>query len=508
MPAFGDALVTASIGEPVTLVPIVAQDAPSHQVIGQIFNGLVKYDRDMQLVGDLAEHWEFREGGLELIFFLRKGVRWHDGAPFTAEDVAFTYRKYIDPTVPSPYSSNYEAVESLEVLDPHTVRIRYKRPFAPALSTWAVSIVPKHLLEGEDLMTTAFKSHPVGTGPFRFHRWIRGRRIELKANPDYFEGRPYLDGYVYRIIPDPATAFLELQTEGVDEMGLTPLQFARMTDTPHFRSAFRKFRYPSLGYTYLGFNLRDPRFADPRVRRAVNLAIDKQELIDGVLLGLGQISTGPFPQRSWAYNPHVEPVPANLGAARLLLEEAGWRDTDGDGLLDRDGRPFEFEILYNQGNLSRKLTAQIIARRLSEIGIRVKTRVLEWATFLEFINRRDFETVLLGWALSLEPDPYDIWHSSKTGPGEFNFIGYANPEVDELLEAGRAEMDPGARREIYRRLHRILYEDQPVCFLYVSDALPALHRRFEGVELSPFIGLTDLIRWFVPVPRQRYRLLP
>jgi len=506
-PTQGDAIVTASIGEPSTLVPVLASDAPSHDICGLIFNTLVKYDRDIQLVGDLAERWEVREGGLEILFFLKRGVRWHDGAPFTAADVQFTYERHIDPKVPTPYRSDFDKVVSLEVLDDYTVRVRYKEPFAPAVSGWAKWIMPKHLLDGENLMRTPFKEHPIGTGPFRFHRWIRGDRIELTANPDYFEGRPYIDWYVYRIIPDQGTIFLELQAQGLDQGGLTPLQYERMTDTPHFTKAFRKFRYPSLGYTYMGYNLKDPRFADIRVRQAFNLAINKQEIIGGVLLGLGEISTGPFPKKSWAYNPKVQPPPYDPGAAKALLTQAGWKDANGDGLLERAGQTFSFTLLTNQGNRQRLLTAQIIARRLRAVGIEMKIRVIEWATFIdEFINKRRFEAVLLGWGLSWDPDPYDIWHSSKTGEGEFNFLGYANPKADQLIAAGRATFSKDKRRRLYQEFHELLYQDQPVCFLYVADSLPAIHQRYQQVEVSPYGGLFNLIHWYVPESRQRYRL--
>lgn len=507
IPALGDAVVTASIGEPSNLVPILASDSASADICGLLFNGLVKYDRDLQLIGDLAQGWEIREGGLEIRFHLKRGVRWHDGTPFTAQDVAFTYEKLVDPAVPTPYSGDFERVESLTVLDDWTVRVRYKEPFAPALASWGIWILPKHLLEAEDLTTTDFKSHPIGTGPFRFERWIRGDRIELSANPNYFEGRPYIQHYLYRIIPDQSTIFLELQAQGVDLAGLTPLQYQRMTEAPRFRDRFHKFRYPSFGYTYLGYNLQDRRFQDRRVRQAINLAIDKQEIIDGVLLGLGTVATGPFPRESWAYNPEVQPSPFDPARAKALLAEAGWRDSDGDGTLDRQGEPFKFTLLTNQGNLSRELTAQILQRRLKEVGIGVNIWVLEWSALLhEFIDKRKFEAVLLGWTLSREPDPYDIWHSSKTRPGEFNFIGYSNPEADRLMEEGRRTFEPARRREIYHRFHRILDEDQPVSFLFIADSLPAVHRRFEGLEVTP-IGIGhNLIHWYVPANKQRYQL--
>ena len=509
LPARGDTFVAASIGEPTTLIPILASDSASADVCGLLFNGLLKYDRDLQLIGDLAERWEIRSNGLEILFFLRKDVRWHDGVPFTAEDVEFTYKCLIDPSVRTPYRGDFERVQSLEVVDLFTVRVRYQEPFAPGLASWGMGILPKHLLEGQDLSRTAFRRNPIGTGPFRFHRWIHGDRVELKANPDYFEGRPFIDWYIYRIIPDEGTIFLELQAQGVDSAGLTPLQFSRSSNNPRFDRLFRKFHYASFGYTYMGYNLADWKFQDLRVRRAIDAAINRDEIIRGVLYGLGKPATGPFPQESWAYNAEVQSTPYDPEKAKRLLTEAGWVDSNGDGVREKNGRPFEFTLLTNQGNLPRELTAQIIQRRLAEVGIRVKIRIIEWSALLhEFIDKKRFEAVLMGWALSRDPDLFDIWHSSKQGPGEFNFIGYSNPEADKLMEEGRRTFDQKERTRIYQKLHKIFADDQPVCFLYVPEALPAVQRRFQGVEVSA-IGIGDnLIFWYVPADQQRYHLEP
>jgi len=365
--------------------------------------------------------------------------------------------------------------------------------------------MPKHLLESADWQTTPFARRPIGTGPFRFKRWKTAESIELVANPDYFEHRPYLDRYFYRIIPDQATMFLEVSTQQVDWMGLSPLQYRRQTDTPFFRQRYHKFRYPSFGYTYLGYNLQDPRFSDRRVRQAFNYAINKEEIIDGVLMGLGRVSTGPFPPESWAYNEAVKPAPYDPARAKALLAEAGWTDTDGDGWLDRGGQPFPFVLLTNQGNDQRQKAAEIIQRRLKEIGIRMDIRVVEWSAFLsQFIDTRNFEAILLGWGLSRDPDLFDIFHSSKTKKGEFNFVGYHNEEVDRLILEGRRTFDQEKRTHIYHRIHELVYEDQPYTFLYVPDALPLVHARFRNVIAKP-IGIGyNLIDWYAPQHEQRY----
>lgn len=505
-PAYGDAYVSASIGDARTLVPILASDSASGAITGLVFNGLVKYDKDINLTGDLAESWDIEDGGLSIVFHLRKGVLWHDGHPFTAKDVKFTYERLIDPDVPTPYSGDFMKVKTLQVIDEHTVRVEYKEVFSPGLASWGMHIMPEHILNGENLLTTYFARSPIGTGPYRFVRWKSGERVDLFSYFDYFEHCPYIDRYIYRIIPDPTTMFLELQTENVDSMGLTPIQYRRQTDAPFFKKRFNKFRYPSFGYTYMGFNLKDPRFSDQRVRRAISYAIDKEEIIEGVLFGLGRVCTGPFVPESWAYNKNVKPLPYDTAEAKRLLSEAGWNDTDNDGWLDKDGKIFEFTIITNQGNDTRKQACEIIQRRLKDVGIKVRVRILEWAVFLnEFVDKKRFEALILGWGLSRDPDSYDIWHSSKTKEGEFNFISYSNPEVDTLLDKGRGTFDLAERRVAYHRIHEILHEEQPYIFLYVPDALPVVHKRFRGIEPAP-IGIGhNFVDWYVPESEHRYK---
>ena len=503
-PAYGDTLVEGTIGEASTLLPILASDSASHSVAGQIYNGLIKYDKDLRLVGDLAESFTVADDGLSIYFRLRRNVRWHDGAPFTARDVLYTYRVIIDPKTPTAYSEDFKQVASVTAPDPFTVVVRYRAPFAPALASWGTSILPAHLLDGQDITRSPLARQPVGTGPFRFKEWVSGQKIVLEANPDYFDGRPYLDRYVYRVIPDTSTMYMELKAGGVDMMGLTPVQYARQTDTSRFRGAFNKYRYPSNSYLYLGYNLRHPLFKDLRIRRAMTAAIDKDELIQGVLFGMGQKAHGPIVPGRWAHHGAVKDIPYDPVYARQLLAEAGWRPGQG-GILHKDGTPLRFTILTNQGNQQRLMTAQIIQQRLLQVGIDVRIRVVEWAAFLkEFIDKGNFEVVLLAWMTSQDPDMYDIWHSSKTRPGELNFIGYNNPEVDRLLEEGRSTFDLERRKRAYFRIQDILAEEQPYTFLYVPDALPVVSARIRGIEPAPAGIGHNLIKWFVPKQEQRY----
>lgn len=480
------------------LLPLLASDSASGEISGHIFNGLTKYDKNIKIIGDLAESWDISPDGLKITFHLRKGVKWHDGVEFTSDDVIFTYKTVTNPNIPTPYSSIYGPVEKVEAINRYTVRVTYKEPYAPALESWGMGIIPKHYLEGKDLTSPEINRNPIGTGPYTLKEWVTGQKIVLEAFDNYFEKRPNIDRFVARIIPDTATMFLELKFGGIDFMGLTPPQYKLQAQTDFFKSYFQKFRYPSFGYTYLGYNLLNPLFSDKRVRQAIAYAINKKELIAGVLLSYGTPCTGPFPPESWAFNPDVKDYEYNLDKAIKLLSDAGWRK-NAEGLLEKGGKKFSFTALVNQGNEARLKTAQIIKEQLKKVGIEMNIKVLEWQAMLhEFIDKKRFEAVIMGWALSRDPDIYDIWHSSKTKEGEFNFISYKNEEVDRLLIQGRQTFDMEKRKKIYHRIHEILAEEQPYTFLYVPDGLPVLHKRFKGVEKAPIGIWYDFIHWHVP----------
>jgi peptide/nickel transport system substrate-binding protein len=489
---------------------MLASDSASHEVSGLLFNGLVKYDTDLSVIGDLAESWDISPDGLIITFRLRKGVRWADGEEFTAEDVKFGFDTILDERVPSAYKEDFLQVKKAEILDRYTFRATYGRPFAPALTSWRnLVVLPKHLLAGKDITKSPFARDPVGLGPYRLTKWTPGQELVLKSSENYFDGRPYIDRLVFRVIPDLATMFLELKTGGIDIMGLTPIQYAKQTDTPFFRDNFRKFRYPAQAYTYLAFNLKHPWFQDKRVRQAFAHAIDKGEIVDVVLFGVGTPATGPYVPNTWPYNPGVKQYDFNPEKARQLLAEAGWKDTGGDGILRKDGRPFRFTILTNMGNSLRKNTATIIQWRLAQIGVKVDIRALEWSTFInEFVDKKRFEAIVLGWSIGLDPDQYDIWHSSKTRPKELNFISFANSEVDDLLETGRRTYDIEGRKKAYFRIQEILAEELPYIFLYVPESTPVVHNRFHGIKPSPIGIRYNMTKWYVPKQLQRHRMEP
>lgn len=504
-PVRGDAFVSASIAEPTQLIPLFASDSASAEVSRLIFNGLVKYDSTLKLTGDLAESWRVENGGLKIVFKLRKNVLWQDGAPFTAHDVEYTYQKIIDPKLPSPYGGLFEKVKSVSVLDDHTVEVVYSEPFSPGLGSWGMGILPKHLLENENLADTKFSRQPVGTGPYKMKTWRSGEILVLEAFDGYFEGRPNIDKVVFKIIPDSATSFLELQTENLDGATLTALQYARQMDTRFFKENYQRYEWPGSTYTYLGYNLEHPFFADKRVRKAIGMAIPKDEIIKTALLGRGLVATGPYLPDSWAHDQAVKPTFYDVEKAKKRLSETGWVDSDKDGILDKNGEKFSISLLTNQGNDVRKLVCEIVQSRLKQIGIEVKIQMVESSVFLkEFIHKKRFEMVILAWSTGLDPDLYDVFHSSRTAPGQFNFVSYKNTEVDRLLEEGRRVFPEEQRAMIYKKIHHIIAEDEPYTFLYVPQSLMALHHRFHGVEKTALgLGL-NFIRWFVPTLEQKY----
>jgi peptide/nickel transport system substrate-binding protein len=498
----GGTMVDAMSGEPSGLIPMIAGESAASAIASHIFNSLLKYDRNLEPEGELAQSWQVSKDQKTITFKLKPNLKWADGAPLTSADVLFTWKLVTDDKTRTPYASDYKLVTRAETPDAQTFRISYAQPYAPALDSWAgLQILPKHLLEHEDINNTPFARKPVGSHYYKLENWSNGERISLVSNPNATQGPPKIDRLVSRFIPDPASQFLELMADNIDVMILNPIQYARIVPArPEMTKKIALYKELGNGYTYLGFNLKRAPFNDIKVRQAINYAIDKQELIDGVLLGLGEPVAAPYkPGTRWV-NPQLKPYAYDPAKAKQLLKEAGFEDHDGDGILDRNGKPLAFEILTNQ-NKQREMSAVLIQRRLKEIGIDVKIRVLEWASFLgRYIKPGDFDVVVLGWSLSLDPDQYSIWHSSQNKPGQFNFINYNNPQVDKLLEQGRLELDQDKRMKIYHEFSRILLEDSPIVYLYEGYGLPAIHKRVRGIDNpAPPAGIGwNSQDWYIP----------
>lgn len=502
---YGDALSTGEIAEPINLIPAISSDSASHGVASYIYNGLVKYNKDLKLIGDLAKSWEISGDNKTITFFLRDDVKWHDGQPFTAEDVKFTYEFMIADDTPTSYDGDFRKVKNFEIIDNHTVRIDYDEPYSPALNGWGIWIMPAHLLKGVQASKSPLQRKPVGTGPYILEEWNSGKSITLKANPDYFLGRPKIDKVMVRVIPDQATQFLELLNGSIDIMNLTPIQAAKQTDNNRYSDNYETYSFLDNSYTYVGYNLQKAPFNDKRVRQALSYATPKDEIIEGILFGKGMPATGPYKPGSFWHNDNVKKFEFDVEKAKNLLAEAGYKDTDGDGILEKDGKKLRFEMITNQGNSSRSQVAEILQRSWKQVGVQVEIRILEWATFLnEYINKGNFDAIVMGWNIIQDPDIFDVWSSGKCGGNGLNFICFKNDEVDRLLEAGQATYNPKIRKEAYDKLQEIIAEEQPYTFLYVPYANTALNKRFKNVK-PELAGIDyNFIDWYVPLGEQKY----
>jgi peptide/nickel transport system substrate-binding protein len=503
----GGTMVDALSGEPSGLIAMLAGESSASAIAGNIFNSLLKYDKNLELTGELAQSWQVSADKKTITFHLKPNMQWADGKPLTSQDVLFTWQVMTDDNTRTPYGADYKLVKQASAPDALTFVVSYAQPYAPALDSWAsMHVLPKHLLQGKDINNTDFARHPIGSHYYQLDSWNNGESISLVRNPLASQGPPNIERLLSRIIPDKAAQFLELMADNIDSMGLNSVQYARIF--PARAELNQKFNlYKELGnsYTYFGFNLKRKPFNDIRVRKAFNYAIDKQEIIEGVLLGLGEPVSSPYkPGTRWS-NPNLSPYPYDPAKAKALLAEAGYIDHDGDGVVDKDGQALRFEILTNQ-NKEREMTAVLIQRRLKDVGVDVSIRVVEWATFISrFIKTGDFSAVVLGWGLGQEPDQFNIWHSSQQQPGQFNFIGYHNAQVDALLEAGRLELNPDARQKIYHQFAELLYQDSPIVYLYAGYGLPAIHKRVKGIDNpAPPAGIGhNAYQWYIPQALRR-----
>ena len=463
---------------PSRLNPILANDSDSSEISDWLFNGLFKYDKNGNHTVDLAQSYEF-ETPTKLIIKLRNNVLWHDGVKFTSKDVVFTYEKIIDPKVFNSIKSNFQEVQSVKAIDDFTLEIIYKQPYFKAIETWMVGILPYHLLKDEEnLMTSSFNKNPIGTGSYKLKEFKTAQDIELIANENYFEGIPKIDKILYQFLPDPNTSFLYLKQKKLDIGGLTPIQIDRQIDDD-FKNKFTIIQKPSFAYTYLGFNLNNEKFKDLRIRQALSLAIDRQELVDILFFGYGKICNGPFLPDSFSYNEKIKPITQNIEKAKELLKELGYDENN----------PFTFEVVTNTGNDTRINTAQILQYQLEKVGVKMTIRVMEWQAFLNtVVHPKKFDAVILGWSLGLMPDAYPLWHSSSDKLGGFNLVSYKNEKVDKLIEDGINTINREELGKIYKEIFKIISDDLPYLFLYIPDGITVVNKEIKNVEPS-FIGI-------------------
>lgn len=471
-----DARLVMPLGGEVSVMnPILSTDTTSSAIEGVIFSGLVKVDKNLNIVPDMAKSWKVSKNGLIWTFNLRKDVYWHDGKKFTADDVKFTFDTIMNPKVNSVRRGDYiidgEPIR-FKVVDKYTIKAYLPSPYSPFLASAGMGILPKHLLAGKETDMAKFNSHPIGTGPFLFVEYKTGDHVLVKRNPDYYGGAPKLKEILFRIIPDENTRLVALKSGDIDESDIPAKDFRLI-------KGVKMFKYDALLYTYFGFNMKSPKFSDVRVRQALSHAVNRKQLIGLIFRGYASPAYAPSAPISWAYSGDVQKYEFDTTKAKQLLKEAGVKN-------------LEFTVLVNQGNKEREKAAAILQQQFKKIGVKMDIRVLEWSAILKVINARkdpkDFDAVIIGWSLGVDPDSYSIWHSSQYPKG-LNFVGYSNREVDRLLKLGRLEQSKADRRIVYAKMYKEITKDAPYIFLWYPQVLTGVRDRVGGLSEPGPAGL-------------------
>jgi peptide/nickel transport system substrate-binding protein len=515
-PAIGGVLYRSMIGNPNLFNPILSSDTASSAVEGHIFEGLVRYDENMQRVGQLAERWEISDNNLEWTFFLRQDVNWQDGEKFTAHDVVFTIgTTAFHPDYPGPRASMFNLVEDIVAVDDHTVKFILSAPFGPFMNNVGFSIIPRHIFDPEvatgankvaiaDMMSHPMNWDPMGTGPYKYGEWQEGEFITVVRNENYYNGNyPYIETVYWKFIEDLNTAVSALEAGEIDIFAGIPDDDldrvkANLEGTHNFYS------YQDLGYDYLGLNFRPEAFGEGRinpwldrnVRRAIAHALNRKEFVDTILHGRGVLMHSHVPPVSWAYNDDATmKYEYNPEKAGQLLDQAGWK-MESDGWRYKDGQKFTFQLTTNAGNNRRETIGILTQEDLKQVGIDVELNYIEWSHLLNnYVYPGTFEVIIIGWSLGADPDAYSIFHSSQSESG-LNFGKYENPQIDEILIRGRETVDIEERKVIYAEMQKILSEELPYIFLFSRQLTAAAHMRVHDITPSA-LGLWWFERWYI-----------
>lgn len=543
-PVTGDWLVTHSSSDPEQLNPVTSNDATASEVLGYIFETLLMRDPEtLELKPYLAEQRpELSADKLTYTFKLRRDVRFQDGHALTAEDVLFSLKVIKCSLVNAPFLRvYYNSVVDARADDRYTIHFVTREPyFLNESQLGGIPILPRHYYDPENLLEKVgvadiskepaqlspavktfadnfnrnYNRNPMGSGPYRFSDWKTGRTVELARNPEYWGNgkagidQVFLDRIRYRIINNADAALVTLKSGGLDTMDLTPVQHTRATSSGRFDREFQKLAYFAPSYSYIGWNNANPIFRDKRVRQAMTYLTDRKQIAKTILFGLGEVVDGPI----YFFRPEYDKTLHNYAfdpqRALGLLKEAGWADSDGDGILDKvvDGQrtPFRFEFKVPSASATGKSIVLVLQDELRKHGIMASVRELDWTIFLDDVKNHKFDAVLMAWAMpASEPDEFQVWHSSQAANKGSNHISYKNARVDRILEAYRREFDEKKRIELYREFQQILNDEQPYTFMFVRKTVTAVQRRFQNVKVYP-AGLRQL-EWWVPAAAQRYK---
>ncbi len=501
---YGGTLVWGTCHKPTIINPILSTYSISASLVQIIFNGLVRINAKGEIEPDLAESWDIQDGGLIYTFYLRKGVKFHDGKECTAFDVKFTYDKIIDPQVNSPFRESFQSVDKFEVININTFKVILREPCTSFIYRMVRYIIPKHILEGKDLNKADFNFHPIGTGPFKFKEWSGDSQIILEYNPDYYEGRPYLDRIIVKNYLDSRALWTALMRQEVD--------FALFLEKEDYQVVkddltFKTYTIPADYYYAMAYNLDDSILADKKIREAIAYAVDRKSLIERVAGGNGLECRGPFHPECLGFNPEVKAFEYSPGKSKELLAQAGWQDKDMDGILEKNGEELEIKVLVDQRRDVFKRIAMIIRQQLQEIGIKIRVILYDNEDVLineEFLKQNKPQAHLKSFLSGVDPtQAEEEWNSKFARPAKL--WSYKNEGVDRLFELGQVVRDKEKRKGIYQKIHQLIYVDQPACFIYYPFMLHALSNKFldtdEFFTLSmPFYRLKD---WCLNVTDER-----
>ncbi|MFQ5856819.1 MAG: peptide ABC transporter substrate-binding protein [Anaerolineae bacterium] len=487
--------------------PLLWGTSAEHDLVSLVFSGLTRTDEHGQIVADVAEGWTVIDDGLTYIFTLREDASWHDGSLVTADDVIYTIGLLQDDGSDLlPDQASLWRTVTVDKLDRRTIRFSLSEPLAPFLYYTSLPLLPAQRLRNvtaQALPQVSFNQSPVGSGPFRLVELDR-EHVKLEAFDDFYGTQPYLKEIVFRLYPDVQsllTAYQAGEIQGVSRLLTQDFETASNLDDLAIYSA------QQTSCVALILNLDEPALKDRRVRRALLMAIDRQQLIDDYLAGQAVVADSPIFPGSWAYNPEIRRVRNDAEAARVLLKQAGWVDADGDGVRDRGGQRFEVEVLTND-DPTRRAMAETIARQWTEIGVRTSVQTLNVAALrAQHLEPRQFDAVLYGWTQTMaDPDPYSLWHSSQIQGGQ-NYAGLEHRAIDNLLEAGRRTTDVEARRQLYREFQQLFADEVPALLLYYPVYHYGVDVRVQNIQLprtmfQPSDRFQTLYRWYVRPEQQ------
>jgi peptide/nickel transport system substrate-binding protein len=489
-PVDGGVLRRRLFGEPTTLNAVLQSSAPEAQVLQYVQRNLFDFDEGLALVPGLAEGLAVSADGLKYTITLRPDAIWEDGRPVTSADAVFTIRKIVDPKIPSNvYKPVFEEFASVEALDARRFEVRFKKPYVFRSMAFVLPLLPEHKFAGQNFLKAKQNRAPLSNGPYRFVAWKAQESVELERNASYRGPRGHFDRIVFRIVPDNTTAYRLLVDGQLDEDQIDAETKDRAARDPAFAACCRLVEFYNLDYNYIALNDRSPLFADARTRRAMTMLLDRAAIVRSLYKGSARIISGPWAPDSPAYDARVPPLPFDAAAASRLLDEAGWKDSDGDGIRDRGGRPFVFDLLVSAGSEIGRQVDEMLAAELARVGVTARIRTLEWAAFVEKVDSGDFDAASLAWsAVDPNPDPYFYWHSTQCSPQGLNNGCYASPEADRLMETARLETDPARRKDDLGRLHQLLRDDAPAIFVVNAAQKVAFRKRIRGLTTSP-LGL-------------------